>query len=157
MGFSSFKGNTSQRRSNRPPMGDTVLSMTSNSDLPSSCMGWTNSRLRIVNLSSRTYLSSSIREIEVIWPIWVCWVCSRYWRMAPAAMTPDCKWSTPKPFRFFTLKCLSNFCLEVCSVNTQSSSWKVKYFVPNKRSNSCFLLRSWSTSFGEKLPKSFST
>ena len=139
IGFSSFNGNTNHRRNNRPPIGLTVLSITSSSDLPSSCIGWTNSRLLIVNLSRRTYLSSSIREIDVIWPIWVCCVCSRYCRIAPAAITPFCRWSTPNPLRFFTWKCFSIFWRAVWSVYTQSSSSKVKNLLPNFCSNCCFL------------------
>ena len=104
MGFSSFKGNTSQRRNRRLPIGDTVRSMTSNSDLPSSCMVLTSSSERTVNLSRRTYLSSSMRASVVICAICECSVCSRYCRMAPAAMTPFFRWSTPKPFSDFTLK-----------------------------------------------------
>ena len=66
MAFSSFSGNTNQRRSIRLPIGDTVRSITSRRLRPSSCMGCTSSRERMVNLSSLTNFSSSIRLIWVI-------------------------------------------------------------------------------------------
>ena len=66
MGFSSFRGNTIHRRSSRPPIGVTVLSMTSSSEMPPSCMVFTSSSERMVNLSRRTYFSSSMRERRVI-------------------------------------------------------------------------------------------
>ena len=64
--FSLFSGNTTHRRNNLLPIGDMVLSMTSRSDFPSSFIGDMSSRLRSVNLSSLTYFSSSILEIDVI-------------------------------------------------------------------------------------------
>ena len=66
IGFCSFKGKTTHRFSNRAPIGETVLSITSQRDLPSSCIGYNNSSERTVNLSSRTYFSSSIRASEVM-------------------------------------------------------------------------------------------
>ena len=68
IGFSSFNGNTIQRFSRRAPIGLIVLSITLRRLLPPSFMLPINSRLRTVNLSRRTYLSSSIRANEVICP-----------------------------------------------------------------------------------------
>ena len=98
-----------------------------------------------------------MRASDVMWPMCVCWVISRYCSTAPAATMPLCRWSTPKPLSVFTPKWRMSFCSAVCSVNTQSSSSKVKYFDPNHRSKVSLLPRSYSTSFGEKLTSSFST
>ena len=54
MALTSCSGKSTQRRIMRPPIGEMVRSMTSSSDLPSSLMGATSSRLRMVNLSRRT-------------------------------------------------------------------------------------------------------
>ena len=89
-------------------------------------------------------------------PIWLCCVISKYCRMTPEATIPHLRWSMPKPFRFFTSKCLSNFSVAVRSENTQSSSSNVKNFVPKQPSNCPRFPRSKSTSLGEKLPKSLS-
>ena len=121
MGFTSFNGNTSQRCNILPPIGVMVLSTTPSSDKPSSCIGATSSKERIVKRSSRTYFSSSMRASDVIWLICVCCVCSKYCIIAPAAITPLFRWSTPKPFKFFVPKCFSSFCRAERSVNTQSS------------------------------------
>ena len=59
------------------PIGEIVLSITSNKLVPSSFIVPTSSKLRTVNLSKRTYRSSSIRDKAVIWEICVCWVWSR--------------------------------------------------------------------------------
>ena len=66
IGFSSFNGNTIQRFSKRAPIGLIVLSMTLSKLLPPSFILPISSRLRTVNLSIRTYLSSSMRASEVI-------------------------------------------------------------------------------------------
>ena len=42
--------------------------------------------------------------------------------LAPEAIIPFLRCSTPNPFRFFVSKCFSNFSRELDSVNTQSSS-----------------------------------
>ena len=126
----SFKGKTTQRRSIRPPIGVMVLSMTLRRDDPPSFIGATSSRERTVKRSIRTYLSSSIRVNEVIWFICVCCVRSRYCRIAPAAITPLDKCSTPKPLRFLVPKCFSNFWRAVWSVKTQSSISNVHKRVP---------------------------
>ena len=47
---------------------------------------------------------SSIRASEVICPICVCCVIMRYCKIAPEAMIPFLRCSTPNPFRFFTSK-----------------------------------------------------
>ena len=73
----SFSGNSSQRRSSRAPIGDRVRSITESRLLPSSHIESRSSRLRTVNLSRRTYRSSSMRDSAVICPMWVCWVMSR--------------------------------------------------------------------------------
>ena len=70
IGLTSFRGNKTQRRSIREPIGDIVLSITFKRLVPSSFIGETNSRLRTVNLSKRTYRSSSMRVSEMI-----CWIC----------------------------------------------------------------------------------
>ncbi|CDD04739.1 unknown [Prevotella sp. CAG:592] len=139
------------------PIGEQVRSITSMSEHPPSCIERVSSSERTVKLSSLTYRSSSIRDSDVIWLICVCCVSSRYCRMAPHATIPHLRWSTPKPLRFFTSKCLCSFWRAVCSLNTHSSSSKVKCFVPKKRSKSAFLPLSYSTSFGWKLPISFCT
>ena len=156
MGRTSFSGNTSQRFIRRAPMGQMVLSMTLSNELPPSFIEPISSRLRTVNLSSRTYLSSSMRASDVMWPICVCCVMMRYCRMAPEAMMPFFRCSTPKPFRFFTSKCFSSFSRAVVSVNTQSSSSKVKNLLPKLPSNIGRLPRSKSTSLGPKLLSSLS-
>ena len=56
-------------------------------------------------------------ESDVICPICVCWVSSRYCMMAPAAMMPLRRCSTPKPFGFLVPKCFSSRWRAVCSVN----------------------------------------
>ena len=156
MGFTSFRGNTIQRFSRRAPIGLIVLSITSNKLLPPSFMLPISSRLRTVNLSRRTYLSSSIRASEVICPICVCCVIMRYCKIAPEAMIPFLRCSTPNPFRFFTSKCFSSFSRAVVSVNTQSSSSNVKNLLPKLPSNIPRRPRSNSTSFGAKLFSSLS-
>ena len=68
-GFSflgKMNGYMNQRLSMRAPIAVTVRSITSSSDTPSSCIDCNSSRERIVNLSNRTYLSSSIRRNDVI-------------------------------------------------------------------------------------------
>ena len=152
-----FSGKTSQRRSMRPPIGVTVWSTTLRSDVPSSCRVCTSSRLLMVNLSSRTYFSSSNRAIEVMCEMWVCWVISRYCSIAPAATMPLFRWSIPNPFRFFTSKWVVSLPMADCSVNTQSSSSYVKYFCPNNSSKSFFFTLSTSISLGSRFVRSFST
>ena len=66
IGFSSFKGKTIQRFNRRAPIGLIVLSITLSRLLPPSFILPISSRLRTVNLSRRTYLSSSIRANEVM-------------------------------------------------------------------------------------------
>ena len=70
IGFSSRKGKISHRRRRRPPIGLMVLSMTFSRLIPSSVILSKSSKERTVNLSIRTYRSSSIRDNEVIWAIW---------------------------------------------------------------------------------------
>ena len=157
IGNTSFSGNTNQRFSKRAPIGLIVLSITFSRLLPPSFMLPISSRLRTVNLSRRTYLSSSIRAREVICPIWVCCVMIRYCKIAPEAMIPFLRCSTPKPFRFFVSKCFRSFSRAVVSVNTQSSSSKVKNLLPKLPSNMPRFPRSKSTSLGAKLFNSLST
>ena len=66
IGFTSLRGNTTQRLSNRAPIGQMVWSITSSKLVPPSFILPNNSKLRTVNLSRRTYLSASIRANEVI-------------------------------------------------------------------------------------------
>ena len=73
----SFRGKRSHLRRRRAPIGLMVRSITSRRLLPSSFMACTSSRLRMVNLSSLTAISSSMRESDVMWEIWVCCVMSR--------------------------------------------------------------------------------
>ena len=148
---SSLSGKTSQRRSIRAPMGDTVLSITSTSDVPPSCSGAFSSRLRTVKLSSLTYRSPSMRLRLVMCAMCVCCVSSRYCSMAPAATSPSLSLSTPKPFMVRTLKWWCSFCVAVCSVKTQSSSSKRQSLVPSICSTCAFRPRSMSISFGWKL------
>ena len=108
MGFTSFRGIPSNASAGGPHRL-IVLSITSNKLLPPSFMLPISSRLRTVNLSRRTYLSSSIRASEVICPICVCCVIMRYCKIAPEAMILFLRCSTPNPFRFFTSKCFSSF------------------------------------------------
>ena len=157
IGFSSFRGNTIQRFSIRAPIGLMVLSITLSRLLPPSFMLPISSRLRTVNLSKRTYLSSSIRDNAVMCPICVCCVISRYCRIAPEAMIPFLRCSTPKPFKFFVSKCFNSFSRELVSVKAQSSSSKVKNLFPKFPSNIPRLPRSKSTSFGPKLFSNLST
>ena len=70
--FASVSGNTIHLFKRRAPIGVTVVSRTSSSDNPPSCMVFNNSRERIVNLSNLTYLSSSILERDVICDSCVC-------------------------------------------------------------------------------------
>ena len=81
LAFSSFKssdGIASQPRKRREPIGEQHLSMTLTSDTPSPPADALKiSRLRMVNLSIHTNLSSSMREIEQMLARPVCWVCSR--------------------------------------------------------------------------------
>ncbi len=77
MSWGSFNGNVTHRRSIRAPIGLTVLSITSSRLFPSSPNEQSNSRLRMVNLSRRTNVSSSIRLSRDICPIRVCFVISR--------------------------------------------------------------------------------
>ena len=151
IGFSSFKGKTIQRFNRRAPIGLIVLSITLSRLLPPSFILPINSRLRTVNLSKRTYLSSSIRANEVMWPICVCCVIVKYCKIAPEAMIPFLRCSTPKPFRFFVSKCFSSFSRAVVSVNTQSSSSNVKNLLPKLPSNIRRLPRSKRISLGAKL------
>ena len=128
--FVSFSGKTSHRRSIRPPIGVTVRSMMSSNDLPSSCIGRNNSSERTVNLSRRTNFSSSKRLSDVIWFKLVCWVISRYCMIAPEAIIPSLRCSIPKPLSDLVPKCFNNFWRAFCSVNTQSSSSNMQFFVP---------------------------
>ena len=157
IGFLSFNGKTIQRFSRRAPIGLTVLSITLSRLLPPSFILPISSRLRTVNLSRRTYLSSSIRDNEVICPICVCCVIVRYCRIAPEAMIPFFRCSTPNPFRFFVSKCFRSFSRAVVSVNTQSSSSNVKNLLPKLPSNISRLPLSKRISFGPKLFNSLST
>ena len=63
----------------------------------------------------------------------------------------------PKPFRLRVSKCLSRRSLADSRVNTQSSSSKVRYLDENVAAKRWRLLRSISTSLGEKLTSSLST
>ena len=79
-----------------------------------------------------TYLPKLIRAGKrvAICEILVCCVISRYCIMAPAATTPLLMCSTPKPLSDFVPKCLSSFCLALCSVNTQSSISNTHILLP---------------------------
>ena len=77
IGFTSFNGKTTHRLSIRAPIGVTVRSITSSRLFPPSFIGESNSRLRTVNLSNRTYRSSSIRDSDVMCEICVCCVISK--------------------------------------------------------------------------------
>ena len=68
---------TTHRLSIRAPIGVTVRSITSSRLFPPSFIGESNSRLRTVNLSNRTYRSSSIRDSDVMCEICVCCVISK--------------------------------------------------------------------------------
>ena len=138
----SFNGNTIHRRNIRPPIGVVVRSMTSSSERPSSCMGCKSSSERMVNLSRRTYFSSSRRFKDVMWLMLVCWVSSRYCMIAPEATIPALRCSTPKPFSDLVPKCFKSFWRAFCSVNTQSSISKTQYFVPKNCSKSFLRVRS---------------
>ena len=136
MCLTSFSGNTTHLRSILPPIGVMVRSMTLSSDLPSSCMGCRSSSERMVNLSSLTYLSSSMRFSEVMWFMLVCCVSSRYCIIAPEATMPSLRCSTPNPFSDFVPKCFKSFCRAFCSVNTQSSSSNMVSLLPKNFSKS---------------------
>ena len=58
-----FKGKTTHFFINRAPIGEMVLSKISSKDLPVSWFVCINSKFRIVNLSSQTYLSGSNLEM----------------------------------------------------------------------------------------------
>ena len=154
--FASVSGNTIHLFKRRAPIGVTVVSRTSSSDNPPSCMVFNNSRERIVNLSNLTYLSSSILERDVICDSCVCWVISRYCKIAPAAHIPLRICPTPKPLRLFTPKCLRSFCSAVCSTKAHSSSSYVNSLPPKNLKKTSFFPRSKSTSLGCKLTSNFS-
>ncbi len=73
----SFKGRIIHLRSCREPIGVTVQSRISINGTPPSFWEVTISRFRMVNLSSHTNLSSSMREMEEIWDVSLCSVSSR--------------------------------------------------------------------------------
>jgi len=65
----SFKGKANQRFNNREPIGESVLSITSNNVTALGLVLWYNSKFRIVKRSIHTYASSAIRWTDVI-----CWI-----------------------------------------------------------------------------------
>ena len=156
IGRTSLSGNAIQRCNIRPPIGVIVLSMMSKRVRLSSVCPPSNSKLRIVNLSNHTYLSSSMRLRCCICPVCRCWVMSRYIRMPPAAVTPAGIFSKPKPLSEATPQSFCSRSRAVDSTSIQSSSSKVKNLEPKRFSNSAFLPRRCNTSLGAKLVSSLS-
>ena len=105
--FLILQRKTIQRFSKRAPIGLIVLSITLSRLLPPSFILPISSKLRTVNLSRRTYLSSSIRDNEVICPICVCCVIVRYCRIAPEAMIPFFQMLHSEPFQVLRFKNVS--------------------------------------------------
>ena len=156
MALTSLSGNAIHRCSNRPPIGVMVRSMMSYSVLLSCVCPLMSSRFRMVNRSSHTYRSSSMRLRCWICPVWRCCVISRYMRMPPAAVMAAGILSSPNPLSELTPHSFCSLSLAVDSTSIQSSSSKVKKWFPNSCSISFFLPLTKSTSLGAKLVSSLS-